>query len=75
MMKRYSVLIAILIVGTLAFAEGTRTWQQSKFDDFEKGTSRGVAIRSDGGLELAPAFTPRENSAQDCTRNFFSTAA
>ena len=39
-----------------AFAEGTRTWEQSKFEELTKGTSAGVAIRSSGGLELAPAF-------------------
>lgn len=37
-------------------AEGTRTWEQSKFDDMIKGTATGVAIRSSGGLELAPVF-------------------
>ena len=39
-----------------AFAEGTRTWEQSKFDELIKGTATGVAIRSSGGLELAPTF-------------------
>ncbi|HEY7351448.1 MAG TPA: hypothetical protein VH596_01660 [Terriglobales bacterium] len=39
-----------------AFAEGTRTWEQSKYDDFLKGTSHGVAISSDGFLQLAPEF-------------------
>jgi hypothetical protein len=39
-----------------ASADGTRTWEQSKFDDLSKGTATGVAIRSVGGLELAPAF-------------------
>ena len=39
-----------------ASAEGTRTWEQSKFEDLSKGTATGVAIRSTGGLELAPAF-------------------
>jgi hypothetical protein len=39
-----------------AFAEGTHTWEQSKFDDLTKGNATGVAIRSAGGLELAPAF-------------------
>ena len=39
-----------------ALAEGTRTWEQSKFDELTKGTATGVAIRSAGGLELAPAF-------------------
>jgi sugar lactone lactonase YvrE len=46
----------LILVATFAFAEGTRTWEQSKFDEFEKGTPKGVAIRSDGILELAPAF-------------------
>jgi len=39
-----------------AFAEGTRTWEQSKFDELTKGTATGVAIRGVGGLELAPTF-------------------
>jgi sugar lactone lactonase YvrE len=39
-----------------ALAEGTRTWEQSKFDDLSKGTAMGVAIRSAGGLELTPTF-------------------
>jgi hypothetical protein len=39
-----------------AFADGTRTWEQSKFEELTKGTATGVAIRSAGGLELAPAF-------------------
>ncbi len=39
-----------------AFAEGTRSWEQSKFDELTKGTATGVAIRSVGGLELAPTF-------------------
>jgi hypothetical protein len=43
-------------LGSTAFAEGTRTWEQSKFDELTKGTATGVAIRSMGGLELAPTF-------------------
>src|SRR2546423_13388045 len=56
--------LAVLFLGLLvcqvsdAFAEGTRTWEQSKFEDLVKGTPKGVAIRSTGGLELAPAFKP-----------------
>ena len=42
----------------LASAEGTRTWEQSKFDELTKGTATGVAIRSTGGLALAPTFKP-----------------
>ena len=39
-----------------AWAEGTRTWEQGKFDDLIKGTPNGVALLSGGGLELAPAL-------------------
>jgi sugar lactone lactonase YvrE len=47
----------ILLLSLFVFAEGTRTWEQSKFEDLIKGTTKGVAVRSTGGLELAPAFT------------------
>jgi len=43
-------------VAPAGFAEGTRTWEQSKFDELTKGTATGVAIRSAGGIELAPTF-------------------
>ncbi len=39
-----------------ALAQGTRTWEQSKFEELTKGTATGVAIDSVGGLELAPGF-------------------
>ena len=39
-----------------AFAEGTRIWEQSKFEELTRGTATGIAIRSMGGLELAPTF-------------------
>jgi len=32
--------------------------EPSKFDDLTKGTAKGVAVRSVGGLELAPVFKP-----------------
>ncbi|MGD0842328.1 MAG: hypothetical protein ABSA32_14325 [Candidatus Acidiferrales bacterium] len=37
-------------------AEHTRFWRQSRYDDFQKGTAHGVAMRSDGKLLLAPKF-------------------
>jgi hypothetical protein len=48
--------IFAIFFSAAAFAEGTRTWEQSKFDDLVKGTATGVALRSSGGLELAPSF-------------------
>jgi WD40 repeat protein len=50
------IAIAVCALVPSAFADGTRTWEQSKFDDLTKGTATGVAIRSSGGLELAPSF-------------------
>ncbi len=41
-----------------AQAEHTRTWRQSESSEFEKGTAKGVAIRSDGKLMPAPRFSP-----------------
>ncbi len=38
-------------------AEHTRRWRQSTYEEFLKGTAHGVAVRSDGRLELAPKFT------------------
>ena len=51
------IILCSLLVAT-GFAQNTRTWQQSKYDEFEKGTAHGVAISSEGELTLAPSFTP-----------------
>ncbi|HKW24659.1 MAG TPA: hypothetical protein VJN48_02670 [Terriglobales bacterium] len=55
-MPKFFALFVIILAASVALAEGTRTWEQSSFDDFEKGTANGVAITSDGALELAPSF-------------------
>ena len=55
MMKKSALILTLMTVG-LAAAQGTRLWTESSYDDFARGTTRGVAIRSGGGLELAPAF-------------------
>lgn len=44
-------------VATSSLAEHTRRWRQSTYEEFLKGTAKGVAVRSDGHLELAPKFT------------------
>src|SRR5271169_3018977 len=54
--KLFFFLLAGLLFTSTAFAEGTRTWEQSKFDELTKGTATGVAIRSAGGLALTPTF-------------------
>jgi hypothetical protein len=53
--------IALLILAAWAtpvFAEHTRFWRQSSFEDFDNGTAHGVALRSDGKIVLAPKFAP-----------------
>lgn len=56
MMKPICQLLCVLILSGLAVAQGTRQWKETGYEDFERGTARGVAIRSTGYLELAPAF-------------------
>jgi hypothetical protein len=55
-MKKTLFVLFLLAFLNLAFAEGTRQWKETGYDDFERGTTRGVAIRSTGQIELAPAF-------------------
>src|ERR1700731_1026000 len=55
--KTFALLPALFIVlSASAVAEGTRTWEQSTFEELLKGTPKGVALRSEGGLELASSF-------------------
>ncbi len=55
-MKVFRLLALCLLLASTGWAQATRTWEQTKYDDFEKGTARGIAISSDGTLTLAPAF-------------------
>jgi hypothetical protein len=52
-----SLIFAAMLFGASANAEHTRSWRQSTYDEFLKGTSTGVTVRSDGRLELSPKFT------------------
>jgi hypothetical protein len=56
MMKVLRLAFFCPLLAAMCWAQGTRTWEQTKYDEFEKGTSHGVAICSDGTLTLAPAF-------------------
>jgi WD40 repeat protein len=57
---RYSrTFFACLLAIACAFAaraEHTRRWRISTYEEFLKGKANGVAVRSDGRLELAPKF-------------------
>jgi hypothetical protein len=49
-------LLLWVLVSLPLLAEHTRRWRQSSYEEFTKGTAQGVAVRSDGRLELAPKF-------------------
>jgi len=57
-LSRPTVLLGatVLFAATLS-AQGTKLWNQSQIEEFEKGTPRGVAITSDGRLRQAPGLT------------------
>jgi len=61
MSKRfYRVIVPCVVLGIAAtslLAEHTRRWRQSTYEEFQKGKAQGVAVRSDGHLELAPKFS------------------
>ena len=53
-MNRIFLLAALLTFSVSLSGETTKKWEQSTFDEFEKGTATGLSIRSDGKLMLAP---------------------
>ena len=55
-MKKLCIFLFVSFFCTLVCAQGTRVWQESSYEDFERGTAKGVAISSRGTLALAPAF-------------------
>ncbi|HEX7961702.1 MAG TPA: hypothetical protein VF493_17405, partial [Terriglobales bacterium] len=56
--RAFGLVLLLSLLTHIALAEGTNLWRQSRYDEFEKGTAKGVAINSEGRLELAPSFKP-----------------
>lgn len=52
----FSATLACSLV-SVAHAQGTHLWSESRFEDFERGTPNGVAITSDGHLVPGPEST------------------
>ncbi len=77
---RFALVLSLLTAA--AAAQSTHSWEQSKLEELEKGTSKGVSIRSDGTLELAPAFrqigatssTHLWSAASDAEGNLYAAA-
>src|SRR2546426_1063118 len=53
---KYSYLFLSFLLAFPVLADSTRTWEQTRFEDFEKGIVEHVSLRSDGRLVLAPRF-------------------
>ena len=53
-----SQLLLFTALSSIAGAQGTKVWNQSRFDEFEKGRPHGVAIRSDGSIIPGPKVNP-----------------
>jgi len=63
MMRRLNLVFLLVCLPAIALllpfisrAEHTRQWRQTDFPDFQRGTAKGVAIRSDGKLLPSPKF-------------------
>jgi len=52
-----SQVLLLAAISPIASAQGTKLWNQSRFDEFEKGRPDGVAIRSDGSIIPGPKVT------------------
>ena len=44
-------------LGSSCYAQGTKLWTVTRYEEMERGTTNGVAIRSDGALEPGPAVS------------------
>ena len=55
-MRKILLVLWVTLLAFSADAEDTRFWHQNKYAQFSKGTPRGVALRSDGEILLAPEF-------------------
>ncbi len=82
MNKALRVALVLSLLTAAAAAQTTHSWEQSKLEELEKGTSNGVSIRGDGTLELAPAFrqigttssTYLWSAASDAEGNLYAAA-
>ena len=57
--RLFALALAILAAAALqpSLAQGTHLWTQSRLDEFEKGTTQGVALTSDGHLREGPGLS------------------
>ena len=51
------LIVAAFLLAGMANAQGTKLWTVDRYDQMEKGSTEGIAIRSDGRLEAGPAVS------------------
>ena len=44
-MKAFRLALLCPLLAATCWAQGTRTWEQTKYDEFEKGSAHGVACK------------------------------
>jgi WD40 repeat protein len=55
--RTFLLLSVVVACAFAARAEHTRRWRITSYEEFLRGTAHGIAVRSDGRLELAPKFS------------------
>jgi len=61
-MRRFLLTCLFALITLPLLAETTRFWRQEKYEEFAQGRMKGVALRSDGELLLAPQFVERADA-------------
>lgn len=51
------LIVAAFLLAGMANAQGTKLWTVDRYDQMEKGSTEGIAIRSDGRLEAGPTVS------------------
>lgn len=54
-LRSFLLVTVCALTGYNCCAQGTKLWTVSRYDEMERGTTNGVAIRSDGRMEAGPA--------------------
>src|SRR5277367_4347771 len=78
MMRRVLVMGLVVVTGLLpglASAQGTKLWSVGRYDEMEKGSTEGVAIRSDGRLEAGPSSSLLYETGKSYVWSMVSDAA
>ncbi|HEX7158182.1 MAG TPA: hypothetical protein VF214_04170, partial [Edaphobacter sp.] len=68
------LVVAAFLLPQIANAQGTKLWTVDRYDQMEKGSTDGIAIRSDGRLESGPAVSLVYNTGKSYVWSLASDA-